>query len=330
MSRQALFIGGTRFIGRHAVHEFRDAGYDVTVFHRGEHESPFADDDGVDHVYGDRTDDGDLADAATAVDPDVVLDLVAYKPREVRTATRVFDDVDAYVYVSSGAAYGAEDVPKREGETDLEPCSDDQATDDSMASYGARKAEGDRAVFAAAEEGVNAMSVRPCVVYGPHDYTHRFDYWIQRVANYDRVLVPGDGTNLWHRVSVENVARALRVVAESGTPGEAYNVGDWRLQPLRESVETIADALGTDVEPVHAGERELAAGNLTFDDFPLYRDPPHVLDTNKLRSLGLDPVSPETAIAETVDSSPETGADGAQQGPDREAEERVLGVLDTL
>ncbi|WP_436928080.1 NAD-dependent epimerase/dehydratase family protein [Halosimplex amylolyticum] len=329
MTRQALFVGGTRFIGRHAVREFRDAGYDVTLFHRGEHESPFADDDGVDHVRGDRTDDGDLADAA-AVDPDVVVDLVAYKPRDVRTATRVFDDVDAYVYVSSGAAYGAEEVPKREGETALEPCSDDQATDDSYETYGPRKAEGDRAVFAAAEDGVNALSLRPPVVYGPHDYTRRFDYWIQRVANYDRVLVPGDGTNLWHRVAVENVARGLRAVAEEGTPGEAYNVGDWRLQTLRETVETVADALETDVDVVTAGHRELAAAGLELDDFPLYRDPPHVLDTNKLRSLGWDPVPPEEAIAETVEASPERDADEAQEGPDREAEERVLGVLDTL
>ncbi|MFC7139490.1 NAD-dependent epimerase/dehydratase family protein [Halosimplex aquaticum] len=329
MTRHALFVGGTRFIGRHAVREFREAGYDVTVFHRGEHESPFTDDEGVDHVRGDRTDDGDLADAA-ATDPDVVVDLVAYKPRDVRTATRVFDDVDAYVYVSSGAAYGAEEVPKREDETPLEPCSDEQATDDSHATYGARKAEGDRAVFAAAEEGVDALSLRPPVVYGPHDYTRRFDYWIQRVANYDRVLVPGDGTNLWHRVGVENVARALRVVAEEGRPGEAYNVGDWHVQTLRETIETVADAAEADVEVVTAGHRELAAGGLAPDDFPLYRDPPHLLDTNKLRSLGWEPVAPEDSIAETVEASPEREADEAQEGPDREAEERVLGVLDTL
>ncbi|QPV63411.1 NAD-dependent epimerase/dehydratase family protein [Halosimplex litoreum] len=329
MTRQALFVGGTRFIGRRAVREFRDAGYDVTVFHRGEHESPFADDEGIDHLRGDRTDDGDLADAA-ALDPEVVVDLVAYHPGDVRTATRVFDDVDAYVYVSSGAAYGAEEVPKREGETALEPCSDEQATDDSGATYGARKAEGDRAVFAAAEEGVNAMSLRPCVVYGPHDYTRRFDYWVQRVANYDRVLVPGDGTNLWHRVSVENVARALRVVAEEGDPGEAYNVGDWTLQTLRETVETVADTLVTDVDIVAAGERELAAGGLEPSDFPLYRDPPHVLDTTKLRSLGWEPQPPAEAVAKAVEATPERDADEAQQGPDREAEERVLGVLDTL
>lgn len=31
------------------------------------------------------------------------------------------------------------------------------------------------------------MSVRPCVVYGPHDYSGRLDYWLRRVdAESDR------------------------------------------------------------------------------------------------------------------------------------------------
>jgi nucleoside-diphosphate-sugar epimerase len=325
----ALLVGGTRFIGRHTVREFLDHGYDVTLFNRGNHDNPFADTEGVDHLAGDRTDDGDLADAA-ATDPDVVVDCVAYHPRDVRAATRAFADADAYVYVSSGAAYGVDEIPKREGETPLCECSEDQATDDSHETYGPRKAEGDRAVFTAAADGVAAMSVRPTVVYGPHDYTRRLDYWIQRVANYDRVLVPGDGTNLWHLVAVENVARAIRTVAEEGTPGEAYNVGDWKLRTLDGLVETVADALDTDVEVVTAGERELAAGGIDPTDVPLYRSTPHVLDTHKLRSIGWEPVDARAAIAEAVDASPERDADAAQEGPDRAAEERVLGVLETI
>src|SRR6056297_3074587 len=102
MSRQALFVGGTRFIGRHAVREFRDAGYDVTILSRGEHDNPFADESGVDHLQGDRDDEATLAAAADR-DPDVVVDLVAYHPHQVREATRAFADA-RYVYVSSGGA----------------------------------------------------------------------------------------------------------------------------------------------------------------------------------------------------------------------------------
>jgi nucleoside-diphosphate-sugar epimerase len=234
----ALFLGGTRFIGRHAVREFRDAGYDVTVVSRGEHDNPFTDDAAVDHLRGNRDDDETLQAAADR-DPDVVVDLVAYHPQQVREATRAFADA-SYVYVSSGAAYGAEAIPKREGETALEPCTEAQATDESHETYGPRKAEGDRAVFEAAERGVDATSIRPTVVYGPHDYTRRFDYWVQRVANYDRVLVPGDGSSLWHLAYVGNVARALRVAAEASDPGTAYNVGDWQIFTLEGIIDAVA------------------------------------------------------------------------------------------
>ena len=325
----ALVVGGTRFVGRHAVEELLDHEYDVTVFNRGNHDNPF-DPDRVDHVEGDRTVEGELRLAAERVEPDVVVDVVAYHPGDVRAATEIFADVDAYVYVSSGAAYGADRIPKREDETALEPCSAEQAADDSMATYGARKAEGDRAVFEAAERGVNAMVVRPPVVYGPYDYTERFDYWVDRVLNHDRAIVPGDGTNLWHRVYVEDVACALRTVAEEGTPGEAYNCGDRHVPTIEEWVDLLADVTGEDVEAVHAGERELAAADLDPTDFPLYRPYPHLLSTAKLSALGWEPTPHEEALAATVEEHRESDRTGREEGPAREREERVLGVLDTI
>ncbi|MFB6081911.1 MAG: NAD-dependent epimerase/dehydratase family protein [Halanaeroarchaeum sp.] len=326
----ALVIGGTRFIGRHLVTELRDHDDDVTLFNRGSHENPFAEDPAVGRVAGDRTNDSALERAAETVDPDVVYDMVAYHPRDVASATRIFADVDAYVYVSSGAAYAAEDVPKREGETVLEPCTDEQAVDDSWETYGNRKAEGDREVFRAADRGVNAMAVRPPIVYGPHDYTERLDYWLHRVAEYDRVVVPGDGTNLWQRVFVEDLARALRVVAESGEPGAAYNVGDRNAVTLDRMVALAADAMDRDVEVVHASERELSIADCSLEDFPLYREYPHLLETARVASLGWTSTPVEEAMARTVDEHLDSDRDGTDEGPAREAEERVLAVLDTV
>jgi 2'-hydroxyisoflavone reductase len=300
---RALIIGGTRFIGRHLVTELLDAGYQVTLLNRGNHDNPFADHPDVEQFRGDRTSGATLDEANEAVDPSVVVDCVAYYPGEVRMATRAFSDADAYVYISSGSAYGPDHIPKREGETALEPCSDEQAVDDSHATYGPRKAEGDRAVFEAAEEGVRAMSVRPTVVYGQYDYTGRFNYWVDRVRGRERVLVPGDGTNIHHLVAVENVARAIRVVAEEGTAGEAYNVGDHEVLTLGGVVETIADALGREVELVTASERELhraSGGDLSPTEFPLYNPTPHILSTEKLKALGWEPLSPEAAIEQAV------------------------------
>lgn len=325
----ALIVGGTRFIGRHTVVEFLDAGYDVTIFNRGTHDNPFAANDQVTHVEGDRTEEGELR-RASLEEPNVVVDCVAYFPRDVRVATDIFADVDAYVYVSSGAAYGNEEVPKREGETALHPCSTEQATDDSYATYGPRKAEGDRAVFAATDRGVNAMSVRPPVVYGPHDYTERFDYWIDRIDRHDRIVVPGDGTILRHMAFVTDVASAIRTIAESGTPGEAYNVGDDTVPILSEWVDLIAEACDTTIEVTPASDRELSTVDLTGDDFPLYREYPHVLETAKLRSLGWTSTPHDRAVAETVAEHRDSDRTGRDQGPDRELETQLVDVLGTV
>lgn len=326
----ALVIGGTRFIGRHLVTELLDHDYRVTTFNRGQHDDPFADDDRVHHVQGDRTDDRELLTAKREVEPDVVFDCVAYEPADVETATDIFAGVDAYVYISSGAAYATEDVPKREGETELESCTAEQAIDDSPESYGARKAAGDRIVFQAADRGMNAMSVRPPVVYGPHDYTERLAYWVQRVAEYDEVVVPGDGTNLWQRVYVADVARGLRLVAEKGTPGEAYNVGDRNAVTLDRMLDLVANALDTDVERAYTSPRELSIVDLDPDDFPLYRDYPHLLDTTKLEQLGYESTPVDEAMQRTVDAHREHGRTGDEEGPDREDEERLLDVLGTV
>ncbi|MDZ5810960.1 NAD-dependent epimerase/dehydratase family protein [Halorubrum sp. AD140] len=330
MTDTALVVGGTRFIGRHTVSDLLANGYDVGMLNRGNHENPFADDGRVTHIEGDRTDERDLRAAKLSTEPDVVIDCVAYHPRDVETAVDVFGDVDGYVYVSSGSSYAEEAIPKREGETPLRPCTPEQATDESGETYGNRKAEGDRVAFAAAEAGVNAMAVRPCVVYGPHDYTERLDYWIDRVLTHDRVVVPGDGQNLWHRAYVEDVASALRTVAERGEPGAAYNVGDRRALTLAETVETVAEAAGTECEAVPASADALAAGGLDPDDFPLYREYPHLLDTCALAALGWESTPVDEAMARTVADHRESDRDGNEWDPGRDAEERVLGVKETL
>jgi Nucleoside-diphosphate-sugar epimerases len=323
----ALVIGGSRFIGRHTVAALSDAGYDVTTFNRGNHEDPFGPE--VDRVQGDRREDDDLERAASEVAPDVVVDCVAYYPRDVRVACEVFADVDAYVFISSGAAYGAERTPKREDETPLHDCTDEQVTDDTWETYGNRKAEADRRVFRAADRGVNAMSLRPPIVYGPHDYTERFDYWVDRIDGHDRVLVPGDGTNLRHLVYVEDVAEAVVTLVEAGEPGEAYNCGDDHLPTLGEWVGLVAEACDAAPAVVHAGARELDAGGLTYEGFPLYRASPHVLDTTKLRDLGWRSTPHEAAVAATVEHVRDRGFDG-ERGPARDAEERVLDILETM
>lgn len=163
----ALVIGGTGFIGRHTAYELLEHGYDVTVFSRGTRDRPSATQEPITYLDGDRAEPETLEAACDRIEPHLVIDCAAFHPDDVRSATEIFADVDAYVYVSSGGVYARDDIPKREAETPLHSFDDEYAADDSMATYGPRKAECDRIVIAAADRGVAAMSVRPTMVYGP-------------------------------------------------------------------------------------------------------------------------------------------------------------------
>jgi nucleoside-diphosphate-sugar epimerase len=163
----ALVIGGTGFVGRHTARELTDQDYDVTTISRDRHGFRFGEEFPITRITADRTDEDALADIARRVGPDLDVDGAAFYPGEVRTATEIFADVEAYIYVSSGGVYDAHAIPKREDETPLHSFSPEQADDESMATYGPRKAECDRETAAAVDRGVTAMSVRPTMIYGP-------------------------------------------------------------------------------------------------------------------------------------------------------------------
>nr|WP_325064020.1 NAD-dependent epimerase/dehydratase family protein [Halobacterium bonnevillei] len=187
---------------------------------------------------------------------------------------------------------------------------------------------GPKSLQAATETGTGTGDTAPAWAEDRPGLQSHHDYWVDRVANHDRVVVPGDGTAIWHRAYVEDVASAIRVVAERGVAGEAYNVGDRRVCTMEDVVELIAAELDTSLTVVHVSERELAAVGLDPDDFVLYHHLgsryPHVLDTCKLASLGWQSTPVKQSIAETVKESVTSGRDGNAFDPGRAAEEQLL------
>jgi len=108
-----LVIGGTHFVGRHAVEQAVERGHEVTVFHRGGSEpgDGFPD---VQHVHGDR--DGGLLplDGRTW---DAALDTCGYVPRVVRQSARLPGIAAGYyTFVSSLSVYPTTSInaPRRQ------------------------------------------------------------------------------------------------------------------------------------------------------------------------------------------------------------------------
>jgi len=172
-----LFLGGTRFLGRHAVDTALARGHAVTLFTRGKTPNPWG--DAVRMLTGDR--DPKVApglDALREGNWDAVIDTSGYVPRVVRASAELLRGrVAQYLFVSSISVYADGGGAGRDESAPVGKL-DDPATEEIAKYYGPLKVLCEDEVRAAF--GAAAIIVRPGLIVGPHDSTDRFGYWVAR------------------------------------------------------------------------------------------------------------------------------------------------------
>jgi 2'-hydroxyisoflavone reductase len=172
-----LFLGGTRFLGRHAVDAALARGHAVTVFTRGRAPNPWG--DAVTVLTGDR--DPLIApglDALRTGNWDAVIDTSGYVPRVVRaSAAMLHGRVAQYLFVSSISVYAGGGGAGRDESASIATL-DDPLTEEVMKHYGPLKAACEEEVRTAF--GDAAIIVRPGLIVGPYDSSDRFGYWVAR------------------------------------------------------------------------------------------------------------------------------------------------------
>jgi 2'-hydroxyisoflavone reductase len=178
-----LFLGGTSFVGRHAVDAAIARGHDVTLFNRGQTNPELFGD--ADKRTGDR-ETGDYASLAGG-EWDAVVDVNGYIPRHVEQSMAAVGDVGRYLFISTGSVYDpagmadeSEDAPRFAPERDTEEITNE--------SYGPLKVACEDDVLA--RYGDAATIVRPGIVAGPHDPSDRFTWWVRRLARGGDVVAP--------------------------------------------------------------------------------------------------------------------------------------------
>jgi GDP-4-dehydro-6-deoxy-D-mannose reductase len=224
--KRAVITGGRGFAGRHLEVELGTAGYDVVALDRGD-AFDVTDRDGGHHVFA-------------ALKPTVVFHLAAFAhvgaswdaPVAVwRVNTEgtlnVLDaardaDVHRVVVIGSAEEYGRvdKDVDRVDENAPLRP----------MSPYGASKVAADYlALQAWLGNALETIRVRPFNHTGAGQ-TGQFlaPALAQRVAAAERdehdVITVGNVDPVRELLDVRDVVRAYRLLAEHGTPGEAYNV----------------------------------------------------------------------------------------------------------
>lgn len=249
-----LFIGGTSFVGRHAVEAAVADGHDVTVFHRGRTNTDLLA-GSIDHRHGDR-DDPDYASLGDD-EWDAVIDVCAYVPRHVdQLADAVARRTAHYVHISSISAYGEEGLTTDESSPLAPDLADPSAEAITNDTYGPLKAMCERAALAAF--GSEATSIiRPTFVAGPHDTTDRFTYWARRMARDGDVAVVSPQAPL-QLIDARDLGTFIVGCATGRRSGSFDAVGPWA--PLAELLASIAPS-GVDHRLVEVPAEALEAAD---------------------------------------------------------------------
>jgi len=258
-----LVLGGTKFLGRHAVGAALAAGHDVTIFTRGQtNPELFAD---VEHLVGDR--DGKL-DALAGRGWDGVVDTSGYVPRVVRQSAELLRDaVGRYVFVSSISVYDDFSTPVDEGSPVAQL--EDPATEEIIEAYGALKAACENVV----EEvyGDRSARVRAGLIVGPYDPTDRFTYWPRRIALGGDVLGPGNPGAPVQFVDARDLADWLVTLALGG-PGGTFNAtGPAEPLTFAQLLERARDAIGSEANVVWVDDQHVLDAEVQpWTELPLW------------------------------------------------------------
>jgi len=238
-----LVIGGSSFVGRAIVAAALDRGHDVTLFNRGRTDpGAFPN---AEHIVGDRN--GSLAEL-DGRSWDATVDVCAYVPGQVRRLlTALGPAAGHYTFVSTISVYGRDVVDTGFDETAglLEPAWDDELT---MEKYGELKVACEQ--VAAELAGDRLLVIRPGYVIGPLDPTHRFTYWVERVAEGRSPMAGPDAEQPLQAVDARDLA-AFTVSQVEARTVDAFHVTAPEPAPtFAEVLSTIASALSAPLPDV--------------------------------------------------------------------------------
>jgi len=223
-----LFLGGTGFIGPHIVNAALEHGHEVTLLNRGNRGELFPD---LELLVANRIPDEGPglsaleAEIAGGRTWDAVIDTANVHRWVDESAGMLKDAASRYVFVSSLSAYADASTERVEGDP-VGTMPDDVADGIDrlpydMTYFGPIKARCEAA--AAKHFGDSALVVRPGLIVGPRDFSHRFTYWPLRVRDGGRVLAPGAPDHPVMFIDVRDVAAFIVRGIESELGG-IYNL----------------------------------------------------------------------------------------------------------
>jgi UDP-glucose 4-epimerase len=269
--KRALVTGAAGFIGSHLTEELIDQGYEV----RGldnlsagsiDNLSAVADHESFTFIEGDIRDRAVVEESIEGVDDVFHLAAVASVQRSFDEPSIVSDvnctgtsvlleaaqthDVDTVVVASSAAVYGSsEALPKHEAM----PVAPESP-------YALSKHYTEQTTLQLGQQyDFSAVGLRYFNVFGPRqdpdgEYAAVIPKFIDLMLDGEQPVIFGDGEQTRDFVCIDDVVQANLKAAERDCTG-IFNIARGTRTSINELALTIADLLGTDIEPVYEAPR---------------------------------------------------------------------------
>lgn len=296
---KALVIGGTGPTGPGVVRGLLDMGYEVTIYHRGYHETDQVPTDHI-HLHGDPDNSEELTKDLTGTYWDVVC---AMYGRHGGSQNVFAGRCDRFIYIGGqGGRVRPNLLPFPQGRA--QPIREDfpgyKGEPPAGSEYSYLVARSEREVIEHSARGDYAGTVfRYAILYGPRAPRHTFWTIVRRILDGRRqLIVPGDGSQLRPYCYSDNAVRQILLsIPRREAHGEVFNSVDQDCYFLRDIIRIIADELNAAVDVV--GITHPMVQDLT-DSY--VRDVNWLWDAAKLTYLlgYTDLVEPAEAIRGTV------------------------------
>ncbi|MGW7413641.1 NAD-dependent epimerase/dehydratase family protein [Streptomyces sp. NPDC054863] len=326
-----LILGGTEFVGRAVTEDAVARGWDVTVFHRGNHAPP----PGVTALHGDRL--GDLSALADAVRDgaawDAVLDTWSGHPRAVQQAADLLaDHAGRYVYVSSRSVY-VSPAPAHQTE-------DGPVVEPGEEGYAHVKRAGELAAVAAFGADRTVLA-RAGLILGPGENIGRLPWWLNRVARGGPVLAPGPHDLPLQYIDARDMAAWMLDAVEAGLSGAYHLISPEGHTTMGELLESCVRVAGSTTAELRWAQPEviLSHGIDPWLQLPVWvppgedHDAIHRADVSKALATGLscrpvaETVADTWAWLNTLGGVAPQRSDRPVVGLDPEEEAKVLAAM---
>ncbi len=243
---RVLVIGGTGLISTAAVNAMIRRGHEVTVLNRGQTNSRIEGE--VHRLIGDRHDLPWFTKAIRSMEPEAVLDAIAFTPEELRQTLDALPDKSVHMlFISTVCTYGPlSNVPANEDEPHTP-----------ISTYGKNKSACDFLLLDhGARTGQPVTVLRPSHCYGPGQpllsiwgYDRRL---VHRLREGLPIAVHGDGEALWQPGFVCDLAEAVcEMLGNPQVFGKALNLVGHEIMTWREFFERMGKAIGVEANLVY-------------------------------------------------------------------------------